>query len=55
MVDEYNEGNIPTLDINAFLEDKLDNKDDSKMYEYLKDKLDRLNEDFDIEDAEEIQ
>jgi len=25
------------------------------MYEYLKDKLDRLNEDFDIEDAEEIQ
>ena len=23
--------------------------------QYLKDKLDRLNEDFDIEDAEEIQ
>ena len=55
LVDEYNEGNLPTLNINAFLENKLDNKDDSKMYEYLKDKLDRLNEDFDIEDAEEIQ
>ena len=55
LVDEYNEGNLPTLNINAFLENKLDNKDDSKMYEYLKDKLDRLNEDFDIEDAAEIQ
>lgn len=44
MIEDYKEGSIPTIDVEAYLDNKLDANDDVKMYNYLKEKLDKINE-----------
>ncbi|ASQ49150.1 hypothetical protein BCB68_09575 [Leptotrichia sp. oral taxon 498] len=42
MVEDYKNNKIPTMDVDAYLDNKLDADDDVAMYDYLKEKLDKM-------------
>ena len=42
MVEDYKNNKIPTMDVDAYLDNKLDADDDVVMYDYLKEKLDKM-------------
>lgn len=44
MVEDYKNNKIPTMDVDAYLDNKLDADDDIAMYNYLKEKLDKMEE-----------
>ncbi|BBM42600.1 hypothetical protein JCM16777_0849 [Leptotrichia wadei] len=46
MVEDYKNSKIPTMDIDAYLDNKLDADDDVAMYDYLKEKLDKMDEEL---------
>lgn len=44
MVEDYKNNKIPTMDVDAYLDNELDADDDIAMYNYLKEKLDKMDE-----------
>ena len=42
MVEDYKNNKIPTMDVDAYLDNKLDADDDVAMYDYLKEKLNKM-------------
>ncbi len=52
MVEDYRDDKIPTMDIDSYLSNKLEANDDIKMYDYLKEKLDKINENLSVSDDE---
>jgi hypothetical protein len=44
MVEDYKNNKIPTMDVDAYLDNELDAVDDIAMYNYLKEKLDKMDE-----------
>lgn len=44
MVEDYKNNKIPTMDVDAYLDNELDADDDITMYNYLKEKLDKMDE-----------
>ena len=44
MVEDYINNKIPTMDVDAYLDNELDADDDIAMYNYLKEKLDKMDE-----------
>ena len=43
MLEDHKNGKIPTTNIDAYLNNELDADDDVAMYDYLKDKLDKMD------------
>ena len=44
MVEDYKNNKLPTMDVDAYLDNELDADDDIAMYNYLKEKLDKMDE-----------
>lgn len=44
MVEDYKNNKIPTMDVDVYLDNELDADDDIAMYNYLKEKLDKMDE-----------
>lgn len=52
MAEDYRDGKIPTMDVDKYLENKLNANEDVKMYEYLKEKLNKMNENLSASNEE---
>ena len=46
MLEDHKNGKIPTTNIDAYLNNELDADDDVAMYDYLKEKLDKMDEEL---------
>ena len=46
MLEDHKNGKIPTTNIDAYLNNELDADDDVAMYKYLKEKLDKMDEEL---------